>query len=146
MPFVREAMTAPLVAVDPHASLVEVAQVMRDQDLGEVLVVDDEQLVGLVTDRDLVVRGLARMNSPRQRSGPDPTPITVGSVCSRDVVSVAPEEEMSAAAELMRRHGVRRLPVVDGDQVVGIVSLGDLAVNAERPSALADISSAPPTR
>ncbi|MGV9453522.1 CBS domain-containing protein [Streptomyces sp. NPDC003635] len=133
---VREVMTAGVVAVRPDASLVEAAQLMRAQDIGDVVVADGQRIVGMLTDRDITVRAVA--------DGIDPLTVSVGSVCSTDPVVVAPQDPVPAAVALMRRHAVRRLPVVEDGLPVGMVSLGDLAEARDPDSALADISRATP--
>ncbi|NEB08545.1 CBS domain-containing protein [Streptomyces coelicoflavus] len=134
--YVRDVMTGDPVTVEPLTSVTEVARLMRDRDLGAVLVTEGDRLRGLVTDRDLVVRSLAE--------GGDPEQTTVAGACSDDVVTVRPDEELGHAVELMREHAVRRVPVVDDGHPVGIVSLGDLAMERDPESALGDISVARP--
>ncbi|MFJ4466618.1 CBS domain-containing protein [Streptomyces sp. NPDC089424] len=134
--YVRDIMTADPVTVEPQTSVAAVARIMRDQDLGAVLVTDGDHLRGLVTDRDLVVRSIA--------DGGDADRITVAAACSDDLVTVRADEELDHAVELMREHAVRRIPVVDEDHAVGIVSLGDLAMERDPESALGDISVARP--
>ena len=135
---VREAMTPDPVEVSPDQTLVEVGRLMRDHGVGAVLVTDGGQLRGIVTDRDIVVRAVAE--------GLDPQRETVDTVFSgQDLVTVTPDTPMDDAVDLMRRNAVRRLPVVDdGGRPVGIVSIGDLAIEGDGESALADISAAPP--
>ncbi|MCB5179788.1 CBS domain-containing protein [Streptomyces antimicrobicus] len=133
---IREIMTERLVTTADQMPVAEAARRMRDEDIGDVLVVDDGHVKGVVTDRDLVVRVLAE--------GKEPETTTVGEVCSGDVVTVAPDDDVSKAVELMRSHALRRLPVTENDRLVGIVSLGDLAVERDEQSALADISRAQP--
>lgn len=133
---VRDIMTADPVTVEPQTSVAEVARLMRDEDLGVVLVTDGDDLRGVVTDRDLVVRCLSR--------GGDPGQTTVAGACSDELVTVGPDEDLGQAVELMREHCVRRIPVVDHGHPVGIVSLGDLAMERDPESALGDISAARP--
>jgi CBS domain-containing protein len=133
---VRDVMMTNLQSIDAGASIRQAAAVMRDNDIGDVLVVADGNLRGIVTDRDLVVRALA---DGRQ---PDATP--VGDVCSPQLTVVDAQAEVAKAADLMGSHAVRRLPVVENNEVIGIVSLGDLARRSEPESALSDISAAPP--
>jgi CBS domain-containing protein len=133
---VRDVMMTNLQSVDAGASIRQAAAVMRDNDIGDVLVVEDGNLRGIVTDRDIVVRALA---DGRQ---PDATP--VGDVCSPELTVVDAQAEVGEAADIMGRQAVRRLPVVENNEVVGIVSLGDLARRSEPESALSDISAAPP--
>ncbi|MBO4255931.1 CBS domain-containing protein [Streptomyces griseorubiginosus] len=133
---VSDIMTADPVTVEPQTSVTAVARLMRDQDLGAVLVTDGDRLRGLVTDRDLVVRALAE--------GGDPEQTTVAGACSDDLVTVAPDDDLDRAIRLMREHAVRRVPVVDHGRPVGIVSLGDAAMERDPQSALGDISAAKP--
>ncbi|MFF9219146.1 CBS domain-containing protein [Streptomyces viridosporus] len=133
---VRDIMTGAPVSVGPHTSVAEVARIMRDRDLGAVLVTDGDRLRGLVTDRDLVVRSVFR--------GGDPEETTVAGACSEDLVTVGPDDDLDRVARLMREHAVRRVPVVDGGHPVGIVALGDLAMERDPQSALGDISVARP--
>ncbi|WP_327412394.1 CBS domain-containing protein [Streptomyces sp. NBC_01233] len=133
---VREIMTGTPVKVGKLSSLHEAARRMREDDIGDVLVMDDGHLAGLLTDRDLVVRAIA--------DGMDPEQTTVSEICSKQMVTMGPDEDAERAVELMREHALRRLPVVEDDRPIGIVSLGDLAIDRDRHSALADISAAQP--
>jgi CBS domain-containing protein len=131
-------MSTDLCAVPTGSTLVEAARAMRDRDIGDVLVVDDDGfLAGIVTDRDIAVRAVAE--------GRDPSGVTVDEIYTDSVVvTTSPAEDLDAAADIMRRSAVRRLPVVDEGRVVGVVSLGDLAIQDDPESALADISLDPP--
>jgi signal-transduction protein with cAMP-binding, CBS, and nucleotidyltransferase domain len=133
---VREVMTEAPVTVGPGTDLITVARTMRDQAIGDVLVAEGDQLHGIVTDRDLVVRGIADGGNPGQ--------IKVAEVCSADMVTVSPEDDCDRAVKLMRERSIRRLPVVQNGHAVGVVSLGDLAIERDERSALADISAAEP--
>ncbi|WP_055700522.1 CBS domain-containing protein [Streptomyces silaceus] len=134
--FVRDVMTTGVVAVRPDASLVEAAQLMRAQDIGDVLVATDGQVLGVLTDRDIALRAVA--------DGADPLTVSAQAICTPNPVVVGPDDAVSAAVGLMREHAVRRLPVVEDGQPVGMVSLGDLALSRDPSSALADISGAEP--
>jgi CBS domain-containing protein len=134
--FVREVMTPGVVAVRPDSSLVEAAQLMRAEDIGDVVVAGDGQLFGVLTDRDITLRAVA--------DGADPLTVSAQAVCTRDPVMVGPDDRVSRAVGLMREHAVRRLPVVEDGRLVGMVSLGDLAVAQDPTSALAEISRAEP--
>ncbi|WP_432057104.1 CBS domain-containing protein [Streptomyces sp. bgisy022] len=134
--YVRDLMTSVPVTVGPHTSVAEVARVMRDRDLGSVLVTDGDRLRGVVTDRDLVVRALAL--------GTDPEQTTVAGACSEDPVTVGPGDELERAVRLMREHAVRRIPVVEAGRLVGVISSGDAAIEREPDSVLAAISVARP--
>ncbi|MGI5347551.1 CBS domain-containing protein [Streptomyces sp. CA-250714] len=131
---VRDVMTPAPVAVGTLTGVCEVAQRMRDEDIGAVLVTERDELRGLVTDRDLTVRVLAE--------GREPLHTTVREVCSPHLVTVSPDDTTDRAADLMRRHALRRLPVVDGTEAVGVVALGDLAVERAPGSPLSAISTA----
>ena len=135
---IADVMTASPRTVDPGTPLVEAARAMRDADVGALIVVEGEQVGGVVTDRDIVVRAIAE--------GSDPSSAQVSDVCSRDVTTVESSEPVEQAVKLMRDRDIRRLPVVEGGRPVGIVSLGDLAVERDPDSALADISAADPNR
>jgi CBS domain-containing protein len=132
---VRDIMTAAPVGVYYSQTIGETARVMRDSQVGAVLVVNDGALAGLVTDRDLVIRGLA------EGEGPDSP---VGPLCTGDLIGVAADADVGQAAQLMRENAVRRLPVINDGQVVGIVSIGDIAITADGDSALAAVSRADP--
>ncbi|WP_369232024.1 CBS domain-containing protein [Streptomyces sp. R21] len=134
--FVREVMTPGVAAVRPDASLVEAAQLMRAQDIGDVLVTSDHQVIGVLTDRDITLRAVA--------DGVDPLTVSAQAVCTPDPVVVGPDDAVTAAITLMRDHAVRRLPVVEDGHAVGMVSLGDLARAQDPASALADVSRAEP--
>ena len=135
---VESVMTPVPAQVAPGTTLTETARLMRDLDIGSVLVSDGGHLVGLVTDRDLVVRGLAEESSAAADE--------VGALCSERLVTVAPDDTLDDAAQLMRDAAVRRLPVVSDGMAVGVVSLGDLALAQEPDSGLASISGAQPNR
>ncbi|MGW0710105.1 CBS domain-containing protein [Streptomyces sp. NPDC002643] len=136
---VRDIMTTDLVTVEPQTSVTAVARMMRDENIGAVLVTEGERLRGLVSDRDLVVRAVAE--------GGDPKQTTVAGACSDDLVTVRPDDDVKRAVKLMREHSVRRVPVVDQEKhPVGIVSIGDLAIERDPESALGDISAARPNR
>jgi CBS domain-containing protein len=135
---VRDVMSSPVVTVPETASLVEAAQHMRSADIGDVLVVEGDQVRGIVTDRDIVVRALAE--------GRDPASTTVGEIASRDTVVIEPDRPAAEAVTLMRDRALRRLPVCEGGRLVGVLSLGNLATARDPESALADISAAPPDR
>ena len=116
------------------ATIQEAAQVMRDRDIGDVLVSRDGRLCGLVTDRDIVVRGIAEGRAD----------LTLDDVCTRELIGIDPDTDVKQAAKIMSDHAIRRLPVFENGEPVGMVSLGDLAQIADPKSALAGISSAPP--
>ncbi|MFJ1566681.1 CBS domain-containing protein [Streptomyces erythrochromogenes] len=132
---VHEVMTRNPVTVERLTSLAEAARVMRDAGIGDVLVVDQGRLCGILTDRDLVVRGLAEDR--------DPAETTVQAICSAEPRTVGPDDHVDEAVDLMRRHALRRLPVRNGSgELVGIVTLGDLEVERDPGSPLASIAAA----
>jgi CBS domain-containing protein len=136
---VAEIMTWNPVIIEADRPTTDAARVMRENDVGDVLVVDeDSRLVGIVTDRDIVVRVLADDRDPRSTA--------VREVFSEDLETVTPDTSIEDAAELMRLRGVRRLPVVDGSHPVGVVSLGDLAVERDTESVLGQVSAMPGNR
>lgn len=132
--YVREVMTPAATSVRPDATLVEAAQLMRAQDIGDVLVTQDGRLLGMITDRDITLRAVAE--------AVDPLTVSCLSVCTPQPVTVRPDDEVGTAVELMRRHAVRRLPVAEEGRPLGFVSIGDLAQERDPDSALADISRA----
>ena len=116
---VRDVMTGNPTTCEPSATLVDAAKVMAREDIGPVPIVENGRLVGIVTDRDIIVRAVAE--------GRDVTSTTVKDVASKDLVTVTPDEDLDRALQLMGQRQVRRIPVVEGDQVVGIVSQADVA-------------------
>jgi CBS domain-containing protein len=126
---IRDVMTPNPRTVSPDDSIQSAACVMRDEDTGVVPVVDNGRPVGVVTDRDIVVRAVAdggQLNRP------------VRDIVTNNVVMARPDMSTREAAELMSEHQVRRLPVVENERLVGIVSLGDLAVKEGRDGRMGD--------
>ena len=128
---VRDVMTPGPIGVDYHQSIAEAARTMRDWGVGAVLVVSNESLYGLVTDRDLVVRAVAEA-----RGADEP----VGPLSSANLIGIDADADVREAMRLMREHAVRRLPVLEDGQVAGIVSLGDLTMQDEPAVAFAQLS------
>jgi CBS domain-containing protein len=118
------------------ASVQEAARAMRDHDIGDVIVIEHDQVCGIVTDRDIAVRLVAEAQ--------DPAATPLATICSHSLLTVTPTDSVEEAMRLMRLHAVRRLPVVEAGKAVGIVSLGDLAVERDPKSVLGKISDAPP--
>ncbi|PYN76249.1 MAG: CBS domain-containing protein [Candidatus Rokuibacteriota bacterium] len=133
---IREVMTPDPITMPASASLFDAAQKMRAAGIGDVVVLEGEEVCGIVTDRDIVVRGIA--------DGRDPRSTALADVCSRELTTVSPDDEVRTAVRLMRENAIRRLPVMKKGRPVGILTLGDLAMEQERDSALADVSAAPP--
>ena len=136
---VREAMTEDPRSIGQSASVVEAARLMREADIGSLPITDDEQLVGMITDRDITTRVVAEAADPKMTS--------VGDVVSRDLISVEPDEDLEEAVQLMASHQVRRLPVVENGRLVGIVAQADVALtlreNEQRTGELVEAISEP---
>jgi CBS domain-containing protein len=133
---VEEIMTTNPRTVNADDTVLQAAQVMRESDIGDVVVVEDGQVTGIVTDRDVVVRAVAE--------GRDADSTTVGDIATTGIQAIEPEASVDDALRTMREHDIRRLPVAKNGRPVGIISLGDLAVEREPDSTLADISAATP--
>jgi CBS domain-containing protein len=132
---VSDVMTPNPATLDVAETVLDAARTMKDRGIGDVVVADQGRICGIVTDRDIVVRAVA--------AGAAPSEMRLGDVCSADLTTVQPDADVDEAVRLMREHALRRLPVVEGQQAVGIVSLGDLALERDPNSALGDISAAP---
>jgi CBS domain-containing protein len=132
---IRDVMTGDPASVEASATVQEAAQLMDQKDIGAVLVVENGEVKGIVTDRDVVVRVVAKGN------GPD---ASVREAATTDVETLSPDDSIEDAIKKMEQADVRRLPVVEDGKPAGIVSLGDLARAKDSDSALADISSAAP--
>jgi CBS domain-containing protein len=121
---VRDVMTERPRCVTPDTPLTQVAELMDTEDIGSVPVLDGERLTGMITDRDIVTRAVAK--------GKDPRGMPAREAFSSELVTVGPDSNLSDAAELMAAHQVRRLPVVDDDNhLVGIVAQADVAMGAK---------------
>lgn len=136
---ISEVMSSDVQTISPDATIEEAAQEMRDGDFGLLPVGDEEQLVGVITDRDIAIRAVAEGNGPET---------LVREIMSEGVIWAQEDDSIEEAAQIMSDHQIRRLPVVDADQrLVGIVSLGDFAVDSSdigpAAEALAEISSPP---
>lgn len=133
---IRELMTPNPVSMPGTASVHEAARAMRDADIGDVIVIEHHQVCGIITDRDIAVRVVAEAK--------DAATTTLADICSHSLLTVTPTDSVEEALRLMRTHTIRRLPVVEEGKAVGIVSLGDLAVERDPDSVLGEISAAPP--
>ena len=133
---IREVMTEKPECVAPDTTVAEAAKLMRDKDFGGVLCVDGDEVTGFLTDRDIAVRVVAE--------GKDPSTCTVSDCATSELHTLSPDDSVEDAIELVRQHNIRRVPIVEGARPVGIVSIGDLALERDRDSALADISGASP--
>jgi CBS domain-containing protein len=116
---VRDVMTSNPTTCTVEASVADAAKVMAQEDVGPIPVMEGARLVGILTDRDIVVRVVAE--------GRDPQSTTVGEVASTDLATVSPDENLDRALQLLAEQQVRRLPVVDGETLVGVVAQADIA-------------------
>ena len=136
---IDDIMTRNVVTMRRNDPVMDAARIMRDADIGAVIVEDDDGgLYGILTDRDIVVRCLAEDK--------DPLHTPVGDICSKSTVTVTPQDSIDEAVRRMQENAVRRVPVLEGNRPVGIVSIGDLAMERDPDSALGQLSSAPPNR
>ena len=132
---IRDAMTQNPECVSGDTTVADAAKLMRDKDFGGVLCLDGDQVSGFLTDRDIAVRVVAE--------GKDPTSTKVSEAATTDLHTLSPDDSVEDAIKLVREHNIRRVPVVEGAKPVGIVSIGDLALERDKDSALADLSGAP---
>ena len=134
---IRDIMNTNLHNLSENSSVLEAAQEMSSAHTGDVLVThDDGSLCGIVTDRDIVTRVLAQ--------GKDPSGTRLSEICTRDPKILEPSASTDDAVRLMTDNAIRRIPVVENRRVVGMISLGDLAMNRDPESALGRISAASP--
>jgi CBS domain-containing protein len=133
---VRDAMTERIVKAEPDTTLEEIAMMMKTENTGAIPVVDEDELIGVVTDRDIVMRCVAE--------GGDPSERTAEEIVSEEVETIDPDSDIEDALELMSEKQIRRLPVVDRGELVGMLSIGDIAVKQgdqeESGRALKDVS------
>ncbi len=133
---IREVMIKDLVTLPSGASVEDASRQMKDRDIGDVIVLEDEDIAGILTDRDIIIRAIAEGRSPADT--------TIGEIASRDLAVVSPDDTVETVIGIMRAQAVRRVPVVEAGKPIGIVSIGDLAIERDDDSALADISAAEP--
>ncbi len=115
----RDIMTTDVVSVSEGSSIVEAAQKMKRADVGSLPVEENDRIVGIVTDRDIVLRNVADEHDPNRE--------TCGEIMSTDVVAVDPEMSVEEVSRLMSSHQIKRIPVVENDRVVGMISLKDIS-------------------
>ena len=131
----RDVMTKDLVTSTPEDTITEVAQLMKNEDIGPVLVVDNDDsktLVGIITDRDIVLKVIAE--------GKDPKPTRVGEVMSKKLVTCRPDDNVDVAIDAMAHYQLRRIPVVeDNMKLVGIISQADVATRVDKPEKTAEV-------
>jgi len=116
---VKQIMTTDVSTVTPNDTITKAASIMNQLNVGSVPVIDGNRVVGIVTDRDITLRGVAKSGNPNQK---------ISEVMTTDVKYATPDMDVHAVADLMAENQVRRLPVIDNDKLVGIVAIGDLAV------------------
>lgn len=133
---IRDYMTADPATCEASDSAADAARAMRDGDFGAVIVVEEGDVKGIVTDRDIVVRAVAEGKGPEQ--------VQLREIFTENPATLSPDDSVEAAIEKMKSADIRRLPVVEGSKPAGIVSLGDLATARDGESVLADISAATP--
>ena len=124
---VRDIMTTDVETASPDTTLQQIATMMKEQDVGSIPIVDGDELVGIVTDRDIVVRCIA--------AAEDPSEVRAEDVVSGDLQTIEPEQEVEEAARIMSQHQIRRLPVVNDGELVGMIALGDIAVKEDEDTA-----------
>ena len=128
-------MTRDVVTSTPEATVVEVAQLMKEEDIGPILIVDNEQsntLVGIVTDRDIVLKVIVE--------GRDPKTTRVGDVMSKKLVTCRADDDVDVAMQAMAQFQLRRIPVVeDNMRLVGIIAQADVATRANEPEKTAEV-------
>jgi CBS domain-containing protein len=129
---ISDVMTRDPQTVETSATIADAAKLMRDNDTGAILVTEGETLKGIVTDRDIAVKAVAE--------GQDSS-AEVSQVFTESPATLTPDQTVDDAINLVREHNVRRVPVVEDGKPVGIVSIGDLAIERDQDSALADLSS-----
>ncbi len=133
---VSDIMTKTLVSLSAEATVRDAARHMRESNVGAIVVQKHGQLFGIVTDRDIVVRCLARDG--------DCDETRLAEICSPEVATLRPDDDVDYAVAMMRDKAIRRIPVVKNGKAVGILSLGDLALERDPLSALGAISGASP--
>ena len=133
---IRDVMTKDPITLSADQPVIEAARCMRDRDIGDVIITEGDRAAGILTDRDIAVRVIAE--------GRDPKKAKLGEVASMNPATIAPDDSVDNAIRMMRKHNIRRLPVVENNRPVGVVTIGDLAIDRDRQSALADISAAAP--
>jgi CBS domain-containing protein len=135
---VRDIMSAAPVCMAATESVSAAAKVMKERGIGTVLVVSGGRLEGLVTDRDITIRVLAENR--------DPATTRLGDICTGELAVLRPDDDIRHADRLVRERAVRRLPVIADGVPVGVVSIGDLALDRDERSAVSKISAIAPDR
>lgn len=135
---VKEIMTPNPITLQASSTVTQAAEAMKQHDVGDVLVLQkDGALCGIVTDRDIVIRDVAERKDPEKTK--------LGDICSAELTTADADDSIDSVVAKMREKALRRMPVVKKGKAVGIISIGDLALERDERSALADISGAPPS-
>ncbi|HUB21101.1 MAG TPA: CBS domain-containing protein [Streptosporangiaceae bacterium] len=132
----RDIMSAAPVSMAATESVSTAARAMKEHGIGAVLIIADGRFSGLVTDRDIAVRVLAENR--------DPVTTRLGDICSTELAVLGPDDDVEQAIRLVRQLAVRRIPVVQDGIAVGVVSVGDLALDKDRSAALSQVGAARP--
>lgn len=132
---IKDIMTKNVKTVNSNDPVSQAATLMQEINVGSIPVVEGKKVVGIVTDRDIVLRNVANEKTPHEK---------ISSVMTKNLISVSPETDIHEAAHIMAKNQIRRLPVINNEELMGIVSIGDLAVEEifenEAGEALHDIS------
>lgn len=133
---VREVMTSSVECATPTTTVVELAKMMKNNDIGSIPICEDQKVIGIITDRDIVLKAVAEGKTIENRKAKE--------IMNSTVITVTADQDVHEAAALMSKHQIRRLPVVEQGHLIGIVAIGDLAVEKihinEAGDALSDIS------
>ena len=133
---VRDKMTTNVTYINPESTVVEAAQLMQQHNVGSIPVCDQTGVIGIVTDRDIIVRNIAHGKNPRN------TPVR--DVMTAKVATASPDMDVDDVTKMMAQNQIRRVPVVDNNKIVGMLALGDVATdnrfNVEASEALTEIS------
>lgn len=133
MPALQEVMTETVIAADATDSLTETAKQMRDNDIGDMPVLEGNKLTGVITDRDIVIRGLAEEKNPGNTN--------VSDVMTSKVITASPDTDVREGVEQMQSHQVKRLFIVENEDLKGVVSTGDLATNPQTKDIVDEVQS-----
>ena len=124
---VRDIMTTGIETASPDTSLQEIARMMQREDVGAIPIIDGDELAGIITDRDIVVRCIA--------AGKDPADTEAEQILSGDLETAEPDDDVQEASRIMSQRQIRRLPVCEGGRLLGMISIGDIAVKEEEDRA-----------
>lgn len=127
---VKDIMTKNVAYINPASTVVEAAQLMQKHNVGSIPVCDQSGVIGIVTDRDIVVRNVAHGNNPQSTKVQD--------VMTSSIATATPDMDVSAVSKIMASSQIRRVPVVENNKLVGIVALGDVATDAKYDTEVAD--------